>query len=116
MSPAQIQLSKQLGGISDQWDRFKQSVTPLIASSLQPWLKGVSTGLQSLKSLITPVAPVVHDLGVQFATLVNSSTFRTFMAWTGATGGKVIGSVGNAVLDLLTSMTFLLPQFTPLIK
>lgn len=115
MSPAQVQLAKQLGGISDQWSKFRQSVTPLIASSLQPWLKGVGTGLQSLKSLITPMGPVVHDLGSSFATLTDSSVFRTFTAWVGTEGAKVAGSAGGAVLDLITAMTFLLPKFSPLI-
>jgi len=114
MSPAQIELSKELGTIIAQWQAFKTAVTPMIASSLQPWLHAVATGVGELKTLLAPMAPVVHELGVQFDTLVGSSTFRYFVAWIGQTGAKVTGSLGNAVMDLLTGMTFLLPQFTPL--
>ena len=114
MSPAQIELSKELGTIIAQWQAFKTAVTPMIASSLQPWLHAVATGVGELKTLLAPMAPVVHELGVQFDTLVGSSTFRYFVAWIGQTGAKLTGSLGNAVMDLLTGMTFLLPQFTPL--
>jgi SLT domain-containing protein len=116
MSPAQIRLSKELGALSNQWQKVRASVTPLIAGSLQPWLVGVREAMSNLRSVISPMAPVVKDLGAQFAILMGSSTMQAFIRWIGATGSAVTHSIGGAILNVLTAMTFILPQFTPLIN
>lgn len=115
MSPAQIKLSQQLGVMAQAWQNLKAAQTPVIAGALQPWLAGISTGLGNLKSVIAPMGPVIHDLGVSFGVLMGSSTFQGFMKWVGTTGAAVNRSVGGAVLDLLDGIMNLLPQFTPLI-
>jgi hypothetical protein len=113
MSPAQIALSKQLGAMSDAWSKLKAAQTPVVAGALQPWLKDVTLLTGNLAPVIASISPVIRDLGAQFGTLMHGS-MPFFMSWIGTTGATVTSSVGGAVLNLLKAMTYLLPQFTPL--
>lgn len=115
MSPQQIALSKQLGDMADKWDKIKASLTPLIASAITPWLGGITTAMGSLGAVVKPTANVIHDLGVQFATLTGSSVFQDFAKWLGQVGSLVVKAGGNTILDLITGMMFLLPKLNPLI-
>ena len=116
LSPAQIRLSQQLGNMAQAWQNVKASFTPLIAGSLQPWLKGITEGIGNLGSVIRPMAPVVKDLGAQFAILMGSSAFQAFARWIGTAGSAVVHSAGGAILNLIDGLMTLLPQFTPLIS
>lgn len=114
MSPQQIALSKELGAVSAAWGKFKESVTPLIAGSLQPWLKGVSGALADLKLIITPMAGAVRDLGGEFSALAGSGAMQAFSAWLGRTGAIIAGTLGEAVVQFIDGLVTLLPKFTPL--
>lgn len=63
MSPAQIQLSKQVGDLSTSWDNVKKSLTPVIAGALVPWLHAARDAMQFIKPIVTPIAAVFRDWG-----------------------------------------------------
>lgn len=116
MSPQQIALSKQLGAMSDSWDKFKKAETPVVAGALQPWLKSVTDLTKQLGPIVSAVAPVIGALGKQFDNLVNSSTFRQFRDWIAGTGSAVLSAGGTFLIDFLKSVMILLPQVDPLIR
>jgi hypothetical protein len=116
MSPAQIALSKQLGSMSDAWDKVKAAQTPVIAGALQPWLKSVTGLTASLGPIIAKVAPVIGSLGSQFNSLVTSSAFKGFRDFIGSTGAAAVSAGGSTIIDLVKSFMILLPKFDPLIR
>jgi hypothetical protein len=116
MSPAQIALSKQLGGMASAWDKVKAAQAPVIAGALQPWLKSVTGLTSALGPIIAKIAPVIRDLGGQFNDLVNSSAFRGFRDFIGSTGSAAVSAGGSTIIDLVKSFMILLPRFDPLIR
>ncbi len=114
MSPAQIQLSKTLAGVTGQWGKFKAGITPVIASSLTPWLGGVTGGLSALKLIVTPMAGAVGVLGGEVSALVSSQAFKTFAGWLGKTGAGITGTLGEAMVQVIDGLITILPKFTPL--
>jgi SLT domain-containing protein len=115
LSPAQIQLSQQLGAMAKSWDAVKTAQTPLVAGALQPWLKSVTDLTRNLAPIIAAVAPVIKGLGAQFDALVNSAAFRGFRDFIAGTGSRVVGAAGGTIIDLVKSFMILLPKFNPLI-
>jgi hypothetical protein len=116
MSDAQIKLSQQLGAMSDAWNKVKTAETPVIAGSLQPWLKSVTDLTKNLAPIIAKIAPVIASLGTQFDRLVNSSAFRGFRDFIGSTGAAAVSAGGSTIIDLVKSFMILLPKFDPLIR
>jgi cell wall-associated NlpC family hydrolase len=116
LSPQQIALSKQLGKMSDAWQALKAAQTPVVAGALQPWLKSVTDLTGNLAPVIAKVAPVISYLGTQVDSLVNSSEFRGFRDFIGSTGAASVSAGGSTIIDLVKSLTILLPQFDPLIR
>src|SRR6266568_4857863 len=113
MSPAQIALSRQLGGMASAWDAVKAAQTPVVAGALQPWLKSVTDLTKNLAPIIAHVSPVIRSLGVQFDALVNSSAFRDFV---GSTGSAAVSAAGSTLIDFVKGFIILLPKFDPLIR
>src|SRR6266567_3483838 len=113
LSPAQIALSKQLGGMASAWDAVKAAQTPVVAGALQPWLKSVTDLTKNLAPIIAHVSPVIRSLGVQFDALVNSSAFRDFV---GSTGSAAVSAAGSTLIDFVKGFIILLPKFDPLIR
>jgi hypothetical protein len=115
LSPAQIQLSQQLGAMAKSWDAVKTAQTPLVAGALQPWLRSVTDLTTKLGPIIAAVAPVIKGLGGQFDTLINSPAFKAFRDFIAGTGSRVVGAAGGTIIDLVKSFMILLPKFNPLI-
>jgi hypothetical protein len=115
MSPAQIALSRQLGTLSDDWHSVEQSLTPLIATSVRPWLTGISAGMGDVSEVIIPVSGAIRGLGGDFRTLVNDRAFGAFASFVGTEGAATVKAGGGALLDFLHGFMVLLPEFTPLI-
>ena len=63
LSPAQIQLSKQLGAMASSWDAVKAAQTPVVAGALQPWLRSVTDLTKQLGPIIAKISPVIASLG-----------------------------------------------------
>jgi len=116
MSPAQIALSRQLGGMASAWDAVKAAQTPVVAGALQPWLKSVTDLTKNLAPIIAHVSPVIRSLGVQFDALVNSSAFRGFRDFVGSTGSAAVSAAGSTLIDFVKGFIILLPKFDPLIR
>jgi hypothetical protein len=116
LSPAQIALSKQLGAMSDAWDKVKAAQTPVVAGALQPWLKSVTDLTKNLAPVIAAVAPVIKALGGQFDNLVNSAAFKGFRSFIAGTGSAAVSAGGSTIIDLVKSFMILLPKFDPLIR
>jgi len=115
MSPAQIELSRQLGAMSDAWDKVKAAQTPVVAGALAPWLQAVTDLTGQLGPIIAAVAPVLGSLGKQFDVLVGSPAFTEFTDFIAGTGSHVIGELGRSALDIVDGLITLLPQLAPLI-
>src|SRR6266568_5671974 len=116
MSPAQIALSRQLGGMASAWDAVKAAQTPVVAGALQPWLKSVTGLTSALGPIIAKIAPVIASLGTQFDHLVGSSAFRGFRDFIGSTGSAAVFAGCSTIIDLVESFMILLPRFDPLIR
>src|SRR6266487_1737290 len=116
MSPAQIALSRQLGGMASAWDKVKAAQTPVIAGALQPWLASVTSLTKQLGPIIANVAPVIGSLGAQFNAIVSSGAFAQFRDFIANTGSKAVGAAGNALLGLFQGFVIILPKFQPLIQ
>src|SRR6266568_2550509 len=116
LSPAQIALSKQLGGMASAWVKVKAAETPVVAGALQPWLKSVTGLTSALGPVIAKIAPVIASLGGQFNSLVGSSAFKGFRDFIGSTGAAAVSAGGSTIIDLVKSFMILLPKFDPLIR
>src|SRR6266567_441866 len=116
MSPAQIALSRQLGGMAGAWDKVKAAETPVVAGALQPWLKSVTGLTAALGPVIAKVAPVIGSLGTQFDSLVGSPAFTQFRDFVGSTGSAAVSAVGSTLIDFIKGFIILLPKFDPLIR
>ncbi len=116
LSPQQVALSKQLGNMAHAWQDLKAAETPVVAGALQPWLKSVTDLTGKLAPVIAHVSPVIHDLGVQFDGLVNSSAFRGFRDFVASTGTAAVSAVGSTLIDFVKGFIILLPKFDPLIR
>ena len=116
MSPAQRELSRQLGVMAENWDKVKQKETPVVAGALQPWLRSISDLMTKLHPIIVAVSGVVGSLGKEFDVLIDSPAFTGFRNFIAGTGSLVIGSAGRSVLDIMHGLMVLLPQFAPLIE
>ena len=115
MSPAQIQLSRQLGGMADAWDKVKAAETPVVAGALQPWLRSITDLMGMLKPVIDKVAPVIHDLGVKFDALVKSDVAARFRDFTATFGALTVKAAGSTLIDFFKAFMIILPKFSPLI-
>ena len=115
MSPAQIALSKQLGGMADAWDKVKAAETPVVAGALQPWLKSITGLMGMLKPIIDKIAPVIKDLGDKFSALVKSDAAARFRDFVATFGALTVKAAGSTLIDFFKAFMIILPQFAPLI-
>ena len=115
MSPQQVALSRQLGGMADAWDKVKAAETPVVAGALQPWLKSITGLMGMLKPVIDKVAPVIHDLGVKFDALVKSDVAARFRDFTATFGALTVKAAGCTLIDFFKAFMIILPKFSPLI-
>ena len=115
LSPAQIALSKQIGGMADAWGKVKAAEAPVVAGALQPWLKSITDLMGGLKPIIDTIAPVIHDLGVKFDALVNSDVATRFRDFVASFGAWSVWAIGGTIIDFLKAFMIILPKFTPLI-
>jgi len=116
MSQAQIDLSRQLGTMSQGWKDLKAAQAPVIAGALVPWLTSVTSLTKALPPIIQAVSPVIKGLGQQFGDLVNSQAFTRFRDFISSTGTATVSAAGSTIIDLVKSFITLLPQFDPLIR
>lgn len=115
MSPAQVELSRQIGAMSAAWSGVQKSVTPVIAMSVQPWIGGITSAMKLAKPVVTDVSQVVSSLGTSFDALVNLPSFATFAKFIGTEGSSAVNAGGGALLNFFQGFITLLPQFRPLI-
>lgn len=116
MSPQQIALSRQLGQMSDGWQKLKASQTPVVASALQPWLKSVTDLTGKLAPVIGEASFVIGSLGLKLDAVVSSKGFAKFASFVAVTGSGAAGAIGGTLIDFLNAAIILLPKFNPLIE
>ena len=115
LSPAQIALSKQVGDLSNAWQNVQQSTAPLISGALQPWLKAVTSLMQYLKPLVTPVAAVFKAWGEELnkALTGNAGKIKTFMDAFAGRSADNIKNFGDALISFAKGMGSLIHDIAP---
>jgi SLT domain-containing protein len=116
MSQAQVDLSRQLGTMSQGWKDLQAAQAPVVAGALVPWLTSVTSLTRQLPPIIQAVSPVIKGLGQQFGDLVSSQAFVRFRDFISSTGTATVSAAGSTIIDLVKSFITLLPQFDPLIR
>ena len=101
--------------MADAWDKVKAAETPVVAGALQPWLRSVTSLMGMLKPIIDKIAPVIHDLGVQFDALVKSDVARRFRDFVATFGALTVKAAGSTLIDFFKAFMIILPKFSPLI-
>ena len=113
LSPAQIQLSKEIGNVSNAWQSFVQSNTAGVSKILTQGFGLIPKIFQTIQPLMAPVEAALSHIISQLSTGLNSSGFKSFMDSLTQNTGPAIEKIATAIGHVVEGIGGILKAFMP---
>lgn len=113
LSPAEVQLGKDITGLTSAWGALGKAESPVIASALGPWVSAASSGMRLLHPLVNDTGIAVGYLGKEADAAIKSPFWDKFAGALGKTAESGIEGFGDALGHVADGLGHLFVDFAP---
>ena len=113
LSPAQVQLSKNIGSAQNSWQSFVQSNTSGVSKILSQGIGLLPKIFQSMQPFMAPVEKALGGLVGQLGKGLDSSGFKSFIAMLAGGAGPAITKLGQSVGHIAVGLGGVIRAFMP---
>ena len=113
LSPAQIQLSKQIGNAQNQWQSFVQSNTKGVATVITQGIGLLPKVFAALKPFLAPTEKALSGIIGQLGKGLGSSGFKSFIDVFAKNSGPAISKIATAIGNVIVGIGGILKAFLP---
>lgn len=114
LSPAQIQLSKNIGNAQNQWQSFVQSNTSGVSKILSQGIGLLPKVFAAMQPFMAPVEKALHGIIGELGKGLGSSGFKSFIDSMAKASGPMITNLAGAIGHVVVGIGGILKAFLPM--
>src|ERR1017187_8911218 len=114
MTPAQIQLSKSIGGAQNAWQSFVQSNTKGVATIMTQGIGLMPKVFASMQPFMAPTEKALGGLITQLGKGLDSSGFKSFIDVMAKNSGPAITKLGQSIGHIVVGLGGIIKAFMPM--
>jgi len=113
LTPAQVAMSKQIGDMKNQWQKFTQSFAPMLNQIVGTFRPLFGTILGDIGKLATAGGTAIQALLPSLGVALNSPGFQKFITTLADNAGPAIVKIGAAIGHVVVGIGGILKAFMP---